>query len=210
MPDRSAAEDRFRQCGCPFLKGGGIRMLCQNCHKNEATIHVQQIVNGHVQAFHLCEACAKKHGDAAGEDGFNLAEVLFDIAGKVANAAAPAEKEASEPETDLVCPQCGRTLQQFRKTAYLGCPGCYQAFAPLIEGMLKNMHRGDRHLGKIPGNAPPRQRKSHERMLLQREIGRLQSELEEKIRSEEYEAAAVLRDRIRELERKVRESGEKS
>jgi len=182
-------------------------MLCQNCHKNEATIHVQQIVDGHIQAFHFCEECAKKHSEAAGDEGFNLAEVLFDIADKVANAAGPSQvQKTSEPESDLVCPKCGWTLQQFRKTAYLGCPGCYQTFAPLIEGMLKNMHRGDHHLGKIPKSAGKRQRKNHEMVLLKREIERLRAEQEEKVRHEEYEAAAVLRDKIQELERKLRES----
>ena len=60
-------------------------MLCQNCHKNEATIHVQQIVDGKIQAFHLCEECAAEKGIQTPQlDDFNLAEVLFDIAGKVA------------------------------------------------------------------------------------------------------------------------------
>ena len=37
-------------------------MLCQNCHKNEATVHLTQIVDGKVAKFHLCEACAEKKG----------------------------------------------------------------------------------------------------------------------------------------------------
>ncbi len=186
-------------------------MLGENCHKNEATIHVQQIVNGHIQAYHLCEECAKKHSEAGGDDGFNLAEVLFDIADKVANAAGSSpEKKKADPESDVVCPNCGWTLQAFRKTAYLGCPGCYQTFAPLIDGMLKEMHRGDRHLGKIPKSAGKQQRKSHELTLLKREIERLRSEQEEKIRREEYEAAAVLRDKIQELERKIGEGEARS
>ena len=190
-------------------------MLCQNCHQKEATIHVQQIVDGHIHSIHLCSECAaKKHGEVPELGDFNLAEVLFDIAGKVAHAvkqpsdgqseaAAPAESE--EPAS--TCPRCGRTAQQFRKTGYLGCPECYRTFAPQISGMLKNLHRGERHLGKVPLSAGSQERKGRDSALLNREIERLRRELEEKIRQEAYEDAAVLRDRIQELSRKMRENG---
>lgn len=181
-------------------------MLCQNCHKNEATIHVQQIVDGKIKSLHLCETCASEK-DAGEAMGFNLAEVLFDIAGKVAEAVDCGTHETREPAVDQVCEKCGWTLEKFRKTSYLGCPACYQAFESQIGAMLKNMHRGDHHLGKIPLSAGAELHKGHEAALLNREIERLRKEQEEKIRREEYEEAAVLRDRIQELERKLR-SGE--
>jgi len=187
-------------------------MLCQNCHQKEATIHVQQIVDGHIHSIHLCEECAaKKNGEVPELGNFNLAEVLFDIAGKVAHAVkqpsdGPAESaEAEEPVS--TCPRCGWTAQQFRKTGYLGCPECYRTFAPQISGMLKNLHRGERHLGKVPLSAGAQERKGRDSALLNREIERLRRELEEKIRQEAYEDAAVLRDRIQELSRKIRENG---
>ena len=188
-------------------------MLCQNCHENEATIHVQQIVNGKVQVFHLCEKCAAEKGIEAPElDDFNLAEMLFDIAGKVVKATQTVsgeskKNEESESRREVVCPHCGWTYQQFRKTGYLGCPGCYQVFAPLLEGMLKNIHRGDRHLGKIPLSAGAGQRKGHETALIKRELEMLRKEQEEKIRTEDYEAAAVLRDKIQALEASLRKKG---
>ena len=184
-------------------------MLCQKCHKNEATIHVQKIEDGKVKSLHLCESCAAQHSvDAADLQGFNLAEVLFDIAGKVAkeiNSGSGSEsEEESDPVFDEVCPHCGWSLEKFRKTGYLGCPECYQAFDTQIDGMLKNIHRGDHHIGKIPVSAGAGQKHSHEAVLLKREIERLRKEQEEKIRREEYEDAAVLRDRIQELENKIR------
>ena len=184
-------------------------MLCQNCHKNEATIHVQQIVDGHIQAYHLCEACAAEKGAGAPDlDGFNLAEVLFDIAGKVAGSVgnSAVEKDSSDEEPPAVCPACGWTLQQFRKTSYLGCPECYSTFASQVNSLLGNMHRGERHIGKIPLSAGTEQRRGHEIALLNREIESLRKELDEKIRNEEYEQAAVLRDKIQDLNRKIRES----
>ena len=184
-------------------------MLCQNCHKNEATIHVQQIVDGHIQAYHLCEECAAKQGAGSDAQDFNLAEVLFDIAGKVAETVGThlhGENTASGEEECPACPECGWNLQQFRKTGYLGCPGCYKNFAPQVENLLKNMHRGTRHLGKIPLSAGAGQRKGHEIALLKRELEQLKKELNEKVRREEYEDAAVLRDRIEDLNRRIREN----
>ena len=188
-------------------------MLCQNCHENEATIHVQQIVNGKVQVFHLCAKCAAEKGIETPElDDFNLAEMLFDIAGKVVKATqSSGQQKKSEDDSpagkDIVCPHCGWTCQQFRKTGYLGCPDCYQVFAPLLDGMLKNIHRGDRHLGKIPLSAGTAQRKGHEAALIKRELEMLRKEQEEKIRTEDYEAAAVLRDKIQALEASFRKKG---
>ena len=186
-------------------------MLCQKCHQKEATIHVQQIVDGHVHASHLCAECAAKEG--GGElEGFNLAEVLFDIAGKVANAAEQSKGKAPAENTEepAVCSACGWTAQQFRKTGCLGCPECYLTFAPQIAGMLKNLHRGECHLGKIPLSADSQERQGRETALLHREIDRLRQELDEKIRQEAYEDAAVLRDKIQELSRKIPDSGSES
>jgi protein-arginine kinase activator protein McsA len=37
-------------------------MLCQDCNKNEATIHLTQIVNNEKVVLNLCKACAEKRG----------------------------------------------------------------------------------------------------------------------------------------------------
>lgn len=34
-------------------------MLCQNCHKESATFHYRETINGETQAWHLCASCAK-------------------------------------------------------------------------------------------------------------------------------------------------------
>ena len=35
-------------------------MLCDHCHKNEATIHMTNIVNNQKTEQHLCGTCASK------------------------------------------------------------------------------------------------------------------------------------------------------
>lgn len=188
-------------------------MLCQNCHKNEATIHVQQIMNGKIQSVHLCAECAaEKAANTPELQDFNLAEMLINLAGKVADAAAESgtksDETASEEERTVVCPVCGWELKQFRKTGYLGCPDCYSAFGPVIEQLLENMHHGSEHQGKIPLSSAPAGHPVREKTLLRRELESLRKDLEIRIKREEYEEAAVLRDRIQKLTKKLKETGD--
>lgn len=130
------------------------------------------------------------------------------------------EKEESSPDKDkaqetcscgeeklLRCPSCGWGTEQLKKTGRLGCPECYKVFGCLLSESLKKMHGGTRHAGKYPANLDSALAKEVENarelnVLVReknRELFRLQSELENAVRQEEYEKAALLRDRIASL-----------
>ena len=36
--------------------------MCENCKKNEATVHMTQAIGGRIQSIHLCEECAQAMG----------------------------------------------------------------------------------------------------------------------------------------------------
>ena len=82
------------------------------------------------------------------------------------------------------------------KSGRLGCPVCYDTFRQGIEPLLRNMHRGTHHKGKIPA----RHRDAKE---LRNRLDSLETELKQAIAKEDYEGAASLRDRIRDLETKL-------
>ena len=130
------------------------------------------------------------------------------------------EKEESSPDKDkaqeecscgeeklLRCPSCGWGTEQLKKTGRLGCPECYKVFGCLLEASLKKMHRGTLHAGKYPANLDrtlaQEVENAREMSILvrekNRELYRLQSELESAVKQEEYEKAALLRDRISSL-----------
>ncbi|OQA88933.1 MAG: hypothetical protein BWY31_00118 [Lentisphaerae bacterium ADurb.Bin242] len=181
-------------------------MLCQNCKKNEATIHVQQIVEGQEKSFHLCPACAAKKAETEPElQSFNLAEMLFDLADKVASTVG---KEDSAAGKNMVCPHCGWDMERFRKTGYLGCPECYKTFSSFLSGVLKNMHRGCSHEGKTPCPAM-NSRPSKEIAALRHELTNLRKELALRVKNEEYEEAAQIRDKIQSLTVKLEENEKK-
>jgi len=64
--------------------------------------------------------------------------------------------------------------------------------------MLKNMHRGTVHTGKVPAKLAGAR-------LRNQELSKLREELDRAVAAEQFEEAAGLRDRIRQLENEGRE-----
>jgi len=157
-------------------------MQCDACQSEEATVFLTQIVNGKMQKVNLCPACAKAKGvdDPA---GFQLTDLLLGLG---------ASQSVDNPANQHKCPVCGFTQTDLKKTGRMGCSHCYEVFAEPVRGMLKNMHKGTVHKGK----APARLQDLRE---LQQAIDSLEDELATAVRSEDYENAARLRDRLREL-----------
>src|ERR1700756_2369522 len=118
-------------------------MLCDVCKCNDATVFLTQILEGKMQKVNLCEACSKEKG-VQDPTGFALADLLLGI-----GAAEEIEKGASTQK----CPVCGYTQADFKKTGRLGCSSCYQTFADGLASLLKAMHKGTEHVGKVPERA---------------------------------------------------------
>ena len=174
-------------------------MLCDRCHQNEATIHIEKIHDGKREKINLCAECAKKEAPdgALNALGFNLADMLFKGFGKKGQSQHDHAHERA-PEPDIVCPQCFWDYSKFKASGgQLGCPECYRSFSPLIDEVLKNVQRGPVHVGKRPG------RNLAGRTTLAFELEKAEQELKGLVRREEYEKAAVCRDRIAELKQKL-------
>ena len=92
-----------------------------------------------------------------------------------------------------------RLQTDFKKTGRLGCPDCYDHFTEGVEGLLKSMHKGTRHVGKAP--AVWQQTKVYVDRLHS-----LQSKLDKAVAKEDYEKAAQLRDEISRVKSEYSES----
>jgi protein arginine kinase activator len=180
-------------------------MKCELCKKHSATIHIQEIVNGQKKSLHICAECAaEKAQENPVLQGINLAEMLYNISGHLAHSEDASDDDASSEQgkpaiPGITCPKCGWDTVKFRKTGRLGCTECYQVFHEILCDALKAMHRGTLHVGKRPGHSD----EADETGRLMMQIMDLQKEIEEHIKREEYEQAAVLRDRIAELRQKA-------
>jgi len=159
-------------------------MLCNICKEREATVHLTQIAGDKVQKVDLCEECAKHKGvnDPA---GFSLADLLLGI-------GASQEFEQAVGGSEVKCPKCGFSQADFKKAGRLGCPECYTTFAEGLEGLLKSMHKGTRHVGKAP-YAMQQTRDVSDRLKA------LQKKLAKAIEEENFEQAATLRDEIKQM-----------
>ena len=159
-------------------------MLCSICNEAEATVHLTQIVGDKMQKVDLCEACSKKKG-VNDPTGFSLADLLLGL-------GAAQEVEQASGGADIKCPTCGFTQADFKKSGRLGCAECYKTFADGLEGLLKSMHKGTRHAGKVPEGL--RQTRD-----LSDRLNALQQRLAKAIREENFEQAAALRDEIKQM-----------
>ena len=164
-------------------------MLCDICGKNDATVHLTEIVNDKMTKLHLCEACAKEKG-AEMEEHFGLSDLMAGLADLGTNL----EPEAMNA---IKCASCGFTYQDFKKVGRLGCGNCYEAFKKQLDPLLKRIHGANRHVGKVPLMAGKTVKED-------RTLQEIKLQLEKAISSEEFEEAARLRDKIRALESKTK------
>ncbi len=170
-------------------------MLCQACQKNPATVHLTHIINYEQSVQHLCEQCAREKGefDFGASPPFSIQNLLTGLM----NMEAPL-KEQLVYQDKLQCEGCGLTYAQFGQIGRFGCSECYTVFSNRLLPLMRRIHGSAQHVGKIPARAGGVVR-------LRRSIDELRRQLKELVSREEFEEAAVIRDKIRSLE----EGGEK-
>ena len=167
-------------------------MLCQECQKSEATIHIIKSVDGKKTELFLCEQCAraKEELEFSYEPQFSMAELF----GGILNQQLLGSRGAAASK--LQCPSCGLSFAQFSQIGRLGCSDCFNTFQERLNPLLRRIHAGTAHSGKVPV-------RFRKKVQYRRELEELKAELQRKVQSEEFEEAATLRDRIRDLEQEI-------
>lgn len=160
-------------------------MKCQSCGKREATVKYMENINGMKQELHFCYDCAKKLGFVNFSDIFSPIFVTI-------------------PETKKVniqkCGKCGYTFDEYVKNGVFGCGECYNAFSDRLDELLLKLHGKNRHL-KINKLKAKKSNKNNVDTVDDK-INKLKEELNDLVKAEEYEKAAVIRDKIKLLEEK--------
>lgn len=167
-------------------------MLCEKCGKNEATIHYSEIINGKKKSYTLCSECADKLG--IGEmsdpfDGFGAGSLLSGIFGEAFHPSGIAKiPRVSEKQ----CPTCGSTLREIAGAGKVGCAECYRTFREELAPTIRRIHGRVSYKGSSPETVT-------EKTETVSEADTLRAELYEAIKNEEFERAALLRDKIKAL-----------
>lgn len=94
-----------------------------------------------------------------------------------------------------VCPRCGTTIDDFRRTGLLGCAECYRVFREEILLTLRRVQGNHtRHEGGIPAA-------SEEKYSFMLERQHLKEEIERAMREGRYAEAEELQQRLKESNR---------
>ncbi len=188
-------------------------MLCEKCKIREANIQVVEVVNGVKSEHFFCAQCASEMDFTVTGPGLNgempLAKLLSNLLSQTMKS------EQKEKCTNVVCPTCGMTYEQFIRDSKFGCADCYKVFDLLIGDNIKQLQGNGQHHGKRPkymsDDIPQQVREELEASMTENvpdseyidKLLDLRKKLRDAIEAEEYEDAARLRDEIKEVERKA-------
>jgi protein arginine kinase activator len=162
-------------------------MTCESCGSTDAVVHLTQIVNDEMSTHHLCEKCAAEKGLETAPQ--MQEQPLLDVLSKMTQESV-AERDWGNGE----CSFCGMTYKDFKKTGRLGCPHCYETFGAALPALLRRIHGGSKHVGKV--YLPPDPTASE----MERRLEGLRRRLERAVKAEDFERAAEIRDQIRTME----------
>ena len=180
-------------------------MLCTKCGKNNAEIYYKQTINGHTEEYALCSECAdklKKEGklsfatpslfDGFGGFGHGNFFGIDDMFG------LPSVKKVGRTATVKKCTLCSSTFDDIVKRGKVGCAECYKVFREELTPTVEKIHGKGGYSGKKPSKIKLKNEK-------QDEIKQLKAQLKAAVKAQEFESAAILRDKIRELENEEQE-----
>jgi len=167
-------------------------MLCDECKKRTACMHITKIANNQTVEKHLCEQCAKEHGEMnlTIDANFSVHDFLKGIFNK-------GFTEGANWQNTSACPQCGLTYSDFSRNGKIGCGECYKAFGDRLVPLLRRIHGTSGHTGKVP-------KRGGGKLVIKQQLKQKRKDLEAHVANEEYEQAARLRDEIRAMEKEMK------
>lgn len=169
-------------------------MKCERCSIETATIHLTEIIKDSKSEVHLCEKCAREIGLNSKLSGFSISipEMLTFLN----------KSDLDGVESDDRCRICGTGFLDYSKTGLIGCPHCYENIKQSIMPIAEGIHGTVIHKGKIPKNFI-KEKETHDSVEKSAESDEnivtltvLKQNLEKAVLDENYENAALYRDKI--------------
>lgn len=167
----------------------GEEKVCDICGEKPAVVHLTQVVENKTIHSHLCEECAAGKGISQPQPPGSLPLVDF-----LANMGGEPPLETKGTQEERSCPFCGLLAADFKNHGRLGCPQCYTTFESSLRNLLRRIHGGTQHVGKVYLPPDPSLRDREKR------LDGLRNKLRRAVDAEDFERAAQLRDEIRAME----------
>ena len=166
-------------------------MLCERCGKNKANVKIIKNLNNTTKELWLCSKCAKLEFTLDNNYDKDIDKLLRGfVESIIQNKICEVKK--------VKCENCGTNYDYISKNWKFGCEKCYKYFGNGLNEKLSKDNIKNRHFGKFP---------EIEEYILnnKKRIIKLKCDLEDSIATEDYEEAANIRDKIKELENNFRE-----
>jgi protein arginine kinase activator len=165
------------------------RPKCDECGERDVVVRVTQVVEGEAREVKLCERCAAEKGIQT------TASVTQTPLGGFLNALwKTAEPAANELGVQGRCPGCGASFADFRETGRLGCADCYRSFEAPLRILIRRYHGSTHHHGRRHVSADQVAAAPQNDL-----VAGLREQLRLAVSAENFELAAELRDRLKEL-----------
>jgi protein arginine kinase activator len=161
---------------------------CFNCHKETAEVRITKIEGSEVTDIYLCQKCA---GDYSKYQ--KPPDVIFSLSDIFENILKGEKAKSLKSEHKLVCNECGLNYETFKKTGLLGCSACYNSFSSFLIPLLRRIHGSTEHIGKSSSKIDFKTESTLK-------IEELKKELDNAVKKEDFEKAAILRDKIKSIE----------
>lgn len=166
-------------------------MLCQHCKSKEANTHVKSVVNGEYTEYMLCSDCAKEMGYT--NLWSDMSSDFGSILGSFFSNALPAHSQTTR------CSVCGSTYHDIAKSGQVGCANCYDIFLSELMPTIRKIHGNTTHCGKAP-HIGSTVEVTPDKADNTAEIDQLKEQLNIAVSEQNFELAAELRDKIKEME----------
>ncbi len=169
-------------------------MLCEACHKNNATVFYRQSVNGNSSERHLCADCAKKENLL--QDGVFAGFGNFGNIGNIGNGGAFG-----------ALGEMNRMMERLWREPFAGISSLpFSGLRTSVEDApvnYQNLREGLQPFFQKEESAAPAKKeetKSAEAVRAAQDLAEMKSKLSDLVAAERYEEAAKLRDEIKRKE----------
>ncbi len=175
-------------------------MHCDKCNKKKSTVIYHENLGGHARTLHLCADCAREMEQAGELEEMSAAFAAFSspMLGVMDRPQRSFHTVISEITEESVCSACGITAREIAQSGRTGCAVCYECLGDVMRKPYEDKHGGT-YRGQVPRLVRVREENACRMKLLR-------AQLADAVSGEQYEQAAILRDRIRELDMGVSES----
>lgn len=181
---------RLKELELPYSANGeviGKLMICDICKKKNAVIHIEKHASNNHTQLNICADCA-------GIESFSPDKIKGEDLNRIINELAAYQKSVDQAS----CEDCGTTSEEFQKTAKVGCAKCYTNLSKAVNLRAWQVAKSMKHIGRTPFNLFVKPADFAENV---EDLQIIEEKLEKSISSENYEEAAILRDRIMELKK---------